>query len=294
MKPAYSCAKCESEIQWGDRFCTTCGEPIEWPAEAELRQEGGAGESDTLVCPKCGTENLADAGYCSSCGAKLGTGQPPVAERETAAQRRPSSRKERRGAPRKKEQAAPMFSWKVIGIFAVIIVVGIIVLEYPSGPKEPAPSQQSAPAPAANMQALADLEALEKQVQANPNDMETVLRAANLAFDNRFTDKAIVYYKRYLEKNPKNANARVDLGVCYYDIGNLDEAQKEMLTALKYDPKHLQGHFNLGIVNLRAGRIKEANEWFKKTIALAPNSDIGRQAKQFLEQHSSPQILQNK
>lgn len=294
MKPAYSCAKCESEVQWGDRFCTNCGEPIEWSAEVESRPEEGTAEGGTLVCDQCGTDNPADSGFCSSCGAALGKGQAATVERGEAGERRPSPRKERRGPPRRKSQAAPMFSWKVMGIFVGIIVAGIILLEYSSRPKESAQSQQSASASAANMQALADMNALEKQLEANPNDMETVLHVANLAFDNRFYDKAIVYYKRYLEKNPKNANARVDLGVCYYDVGNLDEAQKEMLTALKYDPKHLQGHFNLGIVNLRAGRVKDANDWFKKTIALAPNSDIGQQAKQFLEQHSNPQILQNK
>ena len=187
-----------------------------------------------------------------------------------------------------------MFSWKIIAIFAVIIIGGVLVLEFSSRPKASVPPQGTATTSGANMQALADLQALEKQVQANPNDMEAVLRTANLAFDNGFYDKAVTYYKRYLANNPKNPDARVDLGVCYYEMGNLDEAQKEMLTALKYDPKHLQGHFNLGIVNLRAGRIKEANDWFKKTIALAPNSTIGQQAKQILEQHSNPQIFQNK
>ena len=101
-------------------------------------------------------------------------------------------------------------------------------------------------------------------------------------------------YKRYLEKNAKDANARVDLGICYFENGDTEEAQKQMLVALKYDPKHLQAHFNLGIVNLKARRMQEANDWFKKTIALAPpNSEIGQQARQFLEQHSSP-LIQNK
>ena len=123
--------------------------------------------------------------------------------------------------------------------------------------------------------------------------MQLMLELANLSHDGRFYDKAIAYYKRYLEKNPKDVDARVDLGICYYDTGKFDEARKQMETGLKYDPKHLQGHFNLGIVNLGAGRVKEANEWFNKTIALAPNSDVGRRAKQLLEQHSNPQILQN-
>jgi tetratricopeptide (TPR) repeat protein len=111
--------------------------------------------------------------------------------------------------------------------------------------------------------------------------------------DGRFFDKAIAHYRKYLEKNPKDANARVDMGICFFETSNLDEARKEMEFALKYDPKHVPAHFNLGIVILRAGNVKEANEWFKKTIALAPKSDMGQQAKQILEQHSSP-LLQTK
>ena len=123
--------------------------------------------------------------------------------------------------------------------------------------------------------------------------MQMLLTLANACQDGRFFDKAIAHYKRYLEKNPKDANARVDLGVCYYESGNSDEAQNQMLTALKYDPKHVSAHFNLGIVNLSARRIQEANGWFKKTIALSPNSEMGQKAKQILEQHSSP-LIQNK
>ena len=62
---------------------------------------------------------------------------------------------------------------------------------------------------------------------------------------------------------------------------------------MKHDPKHVAAHFNLGIVSLQAGKVKEANEWFKKTIALAPNTEMGQKAKQILEQHSSS-LIQNK
>jgi Tfp pilus assembly protein PilF len=83
------------------------------------------------------------------------------------------------------------------------------------------------------------------------------------------------------------------MGICYFETSNLEEARKEMEMALNHDPKHVAAHFNLGIVSLKGGKVKEANEWFKKTIALSPTSDMGQQAKQILEQHSSP-LIQNK
>jgi tetratricopeptide (TPR) repeat protein len=131
----------------------------------------------------------------------------------------------------------------------------------------------------------AQISAMEKRVAANPNDWQALLSLAHVCQNNRYYDKAKADYKRFLAKYPRDPNAHVDLGICYYETGNLDESRREMETALKYDPKHVSAHFNFGIVNMRAGNMKEANEWFKKTIALAPASKMGLQARQILEQN---------
>jgi Tfp pilus assembly protein PilF len=188
-----------------------------------------------------------------------------------------------------------MFSSKVIfGFLGILLILVVAVEFFPSRDQQSAqPTSTTPQAPAANMQLVNQINDLEKRVAANPSDMQSLLTLANVCQDGRFFDKAIVQFRKYLEKNPRDANARVDMGICYFETLSLEEARKEMEMALKYEPKHVAAHFNLGIVNLRAGKVKEANEWFKKTIALAPNSDMGQQAKQILEQHSSP-LIQNK
>jgi tetratricopeptide (TPR) repeat protein len=291
MKPRVLCAECGAEINLGDKNCAGCGTTIEWPANFEL-EESGASPAGPRTCNRCGTENAADASFCSSCGVKL-----QGAGKQQAKSSRQSAKQEKGRDSRKKEpESTPLFSWKVIFGFLGVVAILVIVFEVFSS-REQAPVQQQPAAsqmPTANIQLAGQISEMEKQVAANPADMQSVLKLANICQDGRFFDKAITYYKRFLEKNPKDANARVDLGICHFEKGELDEAQKQMQLALKYEPKHVQGHFNLGIVNLRAGHIQEANEWFKKTIALAPpNSDIGQQAKQFLEQHSNP-LIQNK
>ena len=40
-------------------------------------------------------------------------------------------------------------------------------------------------------------------------------------------------------KNPKDADARVDMGICYKEIGNFPEAESQMKMALHYVPNHL-------------------------------------------------------
>lgn len=291
MKPRISCGECGKDIGWGDQNCPNCGNAVEWPTENDA--SGSAETSGSARrCNRCGSENAADASFCSSCGAKL-----QGAKKQQAQSSRQSAKQEKaRGSKKRTSESSPLFSWKVIFGFLGLLLVLVVALELFSK-REQAPVQEQAAAPqmqTANIQLASQISELEKQVAANPSDMQTLLNLANMSHDGRFYDKAVTYYKRYLEKNAKDANARVDLGICYFENGDLDEAQKQMQTALKYDPKHLQAHFNLGIVNLRARRMQEANEWFKKTIVLAPpNSEIGQQAKQFLEQHSSP-LIQNK
>jgi Tfp pilus assembly protein PilF len=288
MKPRVLCAECEAEINLGDKHCASCGKMVEWPAGSEPQESGAS----PRPCTRCGSENVADASFCNSCGAKL-----QGAGRQQAKSSRQSAKQERgRDSRRKEPESSPLFSWKVIVGFLGVLAILVVVFEVSSDRKQSPVQQQSATSqmPTANIELAGQISELEKEVAANPSDMQSVLRLANICQDGRFFDKAITNYKRFLEKTPKDANARVDLGISYFENGNLVEAEKEMQLALKYEPKHLNGHFNLGIVNLRAGHIQEANEWFKKTIALAPpNSEMAQQAKQFLEQHSSP-LIQNK
>lgn len=133
-----------------------------------------------------------------------------------------------------------------------------------------------------NMQLINDLEAKIKQ---NPEDYKSLLELAHLKNDSGLFDAAIVNYKTYLEKNPKDADARVDMGVCYFNLQDFPNAIKEMETALKYVPDHQIAHLNLGVVNLSAGNIEKSKEWLKKAYDLNPTSEVGKKAEQLLNNH---------
>lgn len=285
MKPKIVCPECSAALQWGDRFCAHCGKPIDWSQSDEL-----AGVAAVSECKGCGAQNPANALVCETCGADLKTGTQQSRQRERQQVSHNVNTKKGSQVLKKSSDSAPTVSWKMVVGFAAFLVVGVFLLDMLTTKKPEVGvgnQEQPAQAPSANMQMLPQIEELEKKVLANPNDTQSTLELANLLHDNRFYDKAITYYKKYLEKNPEDPNARVDLGICYFDLGKLDEAEQQMKRALKDDPKHVLAHFNLGIVNLRAGKMKEANEWFKKTIALAPDGPVGQQAKQYLEQHST-------
>jgi Tfp pilus assembly protein PilF len=295
MKPRFLCAECHNEIQWGVSTCSSCGKPVEWP-EGALSEDVGGESPSGVKCPTCGSENGSEAEFCGSCGAKLKAPATVSSGKQRAAQGRPAPKQGKARVDSKNQvSSGSMFSWKAIFGFLGVLLILVVAFElFPSRDQQPAQSTATTQqAPAANMQLMNQINDLEKRVAADPNDMQSLVTLANVCQDGKFFDKAIIQYRKYLAKNPRDVNARVDLGICYFETSNLEEARKEMEMGLKYDPKHVAAHFNLGIVSLRAGNVKEANEWFKKTIALAPNTDMGKQAKQILEQHSSS-LIQNK
>lgn len=231
-------------------------------------------------CSECQHELSWGDQYCGNCGRPI--------DWPAEGSRKPQGDGKRSRAERPEKKSPPAASWKLMLGFALFLVAGVVVLELLTETKNipagaPTPTQSADPS--ANMQAMNQLGELEQIAKANPGTPKALLQVANFAHDNHFYDKAVDYYKQYLAKEPKDADALVDLGICYNDLGNLDEARASMEQALKYSPKHVLAHFNLGIVSLRSGDMKGALEWFKQTVALSPNSEIGKRAQELITQH---------
>jgi tetratricopeptide (TPR) repeat protein len=136
-----------------------------------------------------------------------------------------------------------------------------------------------------NLANMEEINKLETAVNANPDDMESTLHLAHLLQDSGLYEKAINNYNKYLTKNPENADARVDMAICYYNLGDNTTAISEMESALKYQPKHQIAHLNLGIVNLASRNISASKDWFQKTVELDPNSEAGKRATELLTSH---------
>jgi tetratricopeptide (TPR) repeat protein len=108
---------------------------------------------------------------------------------------------------------------------------------------------------------------------------------ANSLHDAKFYPRAIETYKKYLTVDPKNHDARVDLGICYFETGNDKQAVIEIETVIKKQPKHQMAVFNLGIIQLSLQNMPEAKKWLKKCVELDPQSTAGLRAQQILQQH---------
>ena len=299
------CGDCGGRLLPDDKFCPQCGVLIE--------REASSGKENAIQahpvarrCDVCGHENMNAGAYCESCGARLfvasavdrpavqAGGHGRVTEKRVEAQ-------QPRRKPKKNSGGKKIQPWQILSGVVALAVVGYFV--YSEVNREPPKTQPLGQenVPPVTAATLQEIELLQKTVDANPNDAASALRLANLLHDSalhdaRFLFRAEESYKRYLALSPNDPDARVDLGIIYFELARVDSmntdalysrAINEMQTVAKVNPRHQPAAFNLGIVNLHAGNAEESTRWFQKAVDINPNSDLGARAKRLLEQHSS-------
>ncbi len=249
------------------------------PENAEARTPESTpptGVQGILFCVSCSAENARGDAYCHACGSQLRKPQP--------------TRGAKKSAP-KKQVPGPRFTttqWIVICV-ASFVLGGVVTAAFV--PSAGGNSEATGEAATGDTQAqdpkrptLVQVNAARDAAEANPSDMSAQLKYANILHDVMMLDQAIAQYKLYLATIPDNVDARIDLGICYFEQKKFAEAIVEMETAVKADPQHQLGNYNLGIVNLNAGNEEKAREWFTKARDIDPSTPYGQNADRILKE----------
>jgi cytochrome c-type biogenesis protein CcmH/NrfG len=283
------CGECGVPLNPADTTCSSCGATVELPA----RGTPLPGPEAEVRCSVCGHRNPPDAPVCGSCGARLLSAVTP---------RKPQGEGEQK--PRKTQPATPagrrIEPWQLISGAAVIILLTYLIstsLSDKGSNQSPSAAPVTAPAAVVPLQGMnkVDTAPFELAVRQNPADLGAQLRLANILHDNGDYTRAIETYKTYLSKDPVNPDARVDLGICYFEVAkqgleNPAEyyklALKEMQTVIRKTPNHQPAAFNLGIVYLNMGDVAESNKWFTRAVEINQHSDLGHRAQNILSQHA--------
>lgn len=240
-----------------------------------------------VKCLNCGYEiRSIEFEFCPKCGTKIN------------AELKNKLKKKLKGASDDltSKQIAKTLDSKVIygmlfgGILLILLVLylsGVFdaTKVTPTNTMNPGNLPQTQQQPDVDLSAIQKINELEAKVKANPNDHQLLLELAHLRMDSGFYEQAIQNYKIYLEFHPDDADVRIDMGVCYFNLRDFNTAIEEMEKALEYEPKHQIGHLNLGVVNLNMGNVEKAKEWFKKTVEIDPTSEVGQKAQQILTSH---------
>jgi tetratricopeptide (TPR) repeat protein len=111
-----------------------------------------------------------------------------------------------------------------------------------------------APAAAARDQMMErvfqEIAALRAAIEKDPQNVDALVRLANMYYDSGKCAEAIEYYGKALEFRPDDVNVRTDMGICMRELGRPDEALEQFRGSLSRAPDHWQTWLNLGIVSL--------------------------------------------
>ena len=173
-------------------------------------------------------------------------------------------------------------------------VIGTQQAQPPASGPAPAATQTASTTPpiaGSGQAALLDenqVRALEAVAAQRPQDAAVRAELGNMYFDaERYAD-AIKWYEQSVAIDPKNVNVSTDLGVSYYYTNQPDRAVAQLQKSLQVDPKHTKTLLNLGVVRAFGKQdIDGAAEAWQRVIAIAPDSDEGRAARQALENMKS-------
>lgn len=179
----------------------------------------------------------------------------------------------------------------VAGVFFGVLVGWIIGAQQgggtaPTAAAQPASTQSPAGSTQQSAPAFDEARAaqLKTTVDRNPSDAETRVQLGNLYFDAERYDEATRWYEAALKVDPKNVNASTDLGIAYYYSNQPDRALAQFDKSLELDPKHSKTLLNIGIVRAFGKQdLDGAEKAWEKVIELGPNSPEAAVAKKGLD-----------
>lgn len=109
------------------------------------------------------------------------------------------------------------------------------------------------------------------------------------AFEKKDFQLALQYFKEAEAGGMKTSGLRHNLGVCYYQLQNYPEAEKQFKLAAR-DTKMAQlAYYNLGRTAQRMGKTDEAVAWYGKTVNLPTDAKLVTLARhQLLQIENTP------
>jgi tetratricopeptide (TPR) repeat protein len=223
--------------------------------------------SETIRCPDCGQQNPPGSTFCASCHFPLTEALVPAKDHPDPASAPPvlPRRPVRPRRPRPGSNVA-LSLWLGVGAFLALLLVLIGVqanLQRDNPPVEGSnPGQQDQ----ANV--------FRGAIAKDSVDTRSRVGLADILFDTGNWAEAIVHYRSAVHHDSSLVTAIVDMGVCYYNLSDSEEAERLFLLALARDPHQPFALFNLGIVYERRGEPDQAMKYFHRSLESAPPENM--------------------
>lgn len=130
------------------------------------------------------------------------------------------------------------------------------------------------------------LEFFDKAAQINPKEYDKIVRLGNGYFDIGQFEKAEKWYAQAIAQKPDDINVRTDLGITFVERANpdLDRAVKEFQTVLKTNPKFEPAIYNLAITFYKKGDAAQVDKSLVQLKEINPQSQLSQRLQQIIAQ----------
>jgi tetratricopeptide (TPR) repeat protein len=126
---------------------------------------------------------------------------------------------------------------------------------------------------------------LKARLNANPRDIDIMLRLADEYFELKRFSEATAHYKKALDITPNDTEIYNNLGLAVHYMGDTAEGVKYVEEGIKRNPYHQRIWLTKGFLLMYGlGDLEGARSAWQKASALDPESQIGKAASDYLAQ----------
>ena len=117
---------------------------------------------------------------------------------------------------------------------------------------------------------LAILAGCVSNVEIKETDSDPLLYQGNALFFDGQYDRAIAFFNKAIEKNPRHAEAYYNRGLTYVEKKQFDEAMSDFTKIIEINPRLAMAYGNRGNAYGRKGQYDEAISDYTKAIEINP------------------------
>jgi predicted O-linked N-acetylglucosamine transferase (SPINDLY family) len=114
-------------------------------------------------------------------------------------------------------------------------------------------------------------EIFKQLIKINSKDYNSLFLLATVLAQKKKFEESIKLFLASLELNQDNYIAHNNLGLSYYNLGNLESALDHFKKALTLNSTYPLIHNNIGVIYLKKGRYNDAINFFNEATKLQPN-----------------------
>jgi tetratricopeptide (TPR) repeat protein len=161
----------------------------------------------------------------------------------------------------------------LVGVAFGLLLGFVIYVQWFDHPTSAPGPEPAGPAASEESAFLEQFESLRQRVDANPEDVVSLVAMGDLLYRQRMWHEAAHVYERALAVRPDDADILTVTGRCYAEAGEDDKALEYLNRARSVVPTHFAALYNIAMIQgLSQGRFDEAEESLKTLEAEHPGA----------------------